>query len=74
MFRARTYVLYGDIYISVKEQSRKLKFSMQTKSTHINIIHVFEHCHTSVILDSVDDLYLDDGNVCITVLKNNTAT
>ena len=53
-------------------QSRKLKFSMQIYVTHTNII--FEHCHASVILDNVDVLYLEDGNLCRPLLKNKTET
>ena len=45
---------------------------MQTYLTHATII--LEYCHASVILDNVDVLYLEDGNVCRPVLKNNTTT
>ena len=63
MRRLSPYLLMGEVYISDTEHrpSRKLKFSMQTYLTHINII--FEYCHASVILDNVDVLYLEDGNV-----------
>ena len=43
---------------------------MQTHLTHTNIIH--EYCHASVILDYVDVLYLEDGNVYRSALKNKT--
>ena len=49
------------IIISGREHSRKLKFSMQSYLTHINII--FEYCQASVIIDNVDVLYLEDRNV-----------
>ena len=35
---------------------------------------IFEYCHTSVILDNVDILYLEDENVYRPVLKNKIAT
>ena len=41
----------GDVYISVTEHNRKLKFAMHlthlTHLTHLNII--LEYCHASVI-------------------------
>ena len=52
------------VCISGTEHSRRLKFSIQTYLTHINII--FEYCHGSVIL------YLKDGYVCRPVLKRTT--
>ena len=60
-------MFFGDVNISVTEQSRKLKFSMQTCLTHINII--FEYCLTSAILDKVDALHLEYWNVSRPVLK-----
>ena len=45
---------------------------MQIYLTHKN--NIFEYCHASVLLDNVEVLYLEDGNLCIQVLKNNTAT
>ena len=45
---------------------------MQSYLTHINII--FEYFQASVIIDNVDVLYLEEGNVYRLVLKNNTAT
>ena len=38
--------------------ANKLKFSMQTHLTHINII--FEYCHASMSLDNVNVLYLEE--------------
>ena len=32
---------------------------------------IFEYCHASVILDNLDVLYLEDGNVCNPDLKKN---
>ena len=58
----------GDVSISGTEHNWKLKFSMQTNLTHINTI--FKYCHSSVNLDNVDVLYLEDGNVYRPVLKN----
>ena len=48
-------------------------FSMQTHKTHINII--VEYCNASSILDNVDVLCLEHGNVdlCRPVLKTKTA-
>ena len=46
---------------------------MQTHLTNINII--FEYCHASVILNNLNVLYLEDGNVYRPVRKKNyTAT
>ena len=72
MCRASPYVLLGNVYISGTEHSKKLKFSTLTYLTNATII--FEYCHASVVLDNVDILYLEDGNVCRPVLKNNTTT
>ena len=71
MCRASPYVLWGDVNISFTEHNSKLKFSMQTYLTHINIIS--EYCHALLILDNVGVLYLENWNVCSPVLKNNTA-
>ena len=74
MCRTSIYVLFRNVYISGAKHNRTLKFSMQTCLTHINIIfELFEYYHASVILDNEDVLYLEDGNVCRPVLKNNTA-
>ena len=50
----------------------KLKLGIQTHLTYINTI--FEYCLAQVILDNVDVLCLEDGNVYKPVLKNNTTT
>ena len=60
------------VCMSGAEHSWKLKFIMQTYLTHVNII--LEYCHASVVLENVDVLYLEDGNVCRLVLKNSTTT
>ena len=50
---------YVRMYISqVQNMANKLKFSMQTHLTHINII--FEYCHASMSLDNVNVLYLEE--------------
>ena len=35
---------------------------------------IFEYCHASVFLDNVEILYLEDGSVYNSVLKNKTIT
>ena len=60
-----------DIYISGTKQSRKLKFSMQTYVTLR--MFIFEYCHASVILDNVEILYLEDGNVCRPCFEKKTS-
>ena len=57
------------MYISTEHNSQ-LKFSIQTHVTHINTIS--EYFHASLVLDSVDVLYLEDGTVyrSRSVLKN----
>ena len=72
MRRASPLFCSVGVHISGRTQSRKLKFNMQIYLTHIN--NIFEYCQASVLLDNVDVLYLEDGNLCIQVLKNNTAT
>ena len=62
MCKGSPYVFLGGVHISGTKQSRKLKFSRQTYLSHIKII--FEYCHVSVLLDNVDVLNLEDGNVC----------
>ena len=61
MCRANPYVLMGYVYISGTEHNRKLKLSMQTYLTHINITGISEYCQASLISNNVDVLYLEDG-------------
>ena len=62
--KSKSLCSVGDVslYILGTEHNRKLKFNMKTHLTRIHTI--FEYCHALVVLDNVDVLYLEDGNVC----------